>query len=86
MEAAAPAFVPAVIEPAPVVSVPERSVRRRSRQAHADGMIELEIDAASPTLRGALWLSAELLPESYEWRLYEAVGTLGNTRCQHDRG
>jgi transposase len=36
MEAAAPAFVPAVIEPAPVITVPERSVRRRSRQARAD--------------------------------------------------
>jgi len=54
MEGAAPVFVPAVIEPASVTAVPERSVRRRSRQAHADGMVELEIDGVAVKIgRGA---------------------------------
>ena len=54
MEAAAPVFVPAVIEPASVTAVPERSVRRRSRQASADGMVELEIDGVAVKIgRGA---------------------------------
>ena len=39
MEAAAPVFVPAVVEPTPVTAVPERSVRRRARQTSADGMV-----------------------------------------------
>lgn len=54
IEAAAPVFVPAVIEPASVTAVPERSVRRRSRQARADGMVELEIDGVAVKIgRGA---------------------------------
>ena len=54
MEATAPVFVPAVIEPASVTAVPERSVRRRSRQARADGMVELEIDGVAVKIgRGA---------------------------------
>jgi transposase len=54
MEAAAPVFVPAVIEPASVTAVPERSVRRRARQTRADGMVELEIDGVAVKIgRGA---------------------------------
>lgn len=54
MEEAAPVFVPAVIEPASVTAVPERSVRRHSRQARADGMVELEIDGVAVKIgRGA---------------------------------
>jgi transposase len=54
IEEAAPVFVPAVIEPASVTAVPERSVRRRSRQARADGMVELEIDGVAVKIgRGA---------------------------------
>jgi transposase len=53
-EAAAPVFVPAVIEPASVTAVPERSVRRRTRQTRADGMVELEIDGVAVKIgRGA---------------------------------
>jgi transposase len=47
MEEAAPVFVPAVIEPASVTAVPERSARRRARGTPADDMIELEIDGVA---------------------------------------
>ena len=54
MEAAAPVFVPAVIDPASVTAVPERSVRRRAQQARAYGMVELEIDGVAVKIgRGA---------------------------------
>lgn len=54
MEEAASVFVPAVIEPASVTAVPERSVRRRSLQARVDGMVELEIDGVAVKIgRGA---------------------------------
>ena len=54
MEGAAPVFVPAVIEPASVTAVPERSVRRRSQQARGDGMVALEIDGVAVKIgRGA---------------------------------
>jgi len=47
-------FVPAVIEPVPTAVVPARPARRRARQAHVDGMIELEIDGVAVKIgRGA---------------------------------
>ncbi len=54
MEGAVPVFVPAVIKPASVPAVSERLVRRRSRRARADGMVELEISGVAVKMgRGA---------------------------------
>ncbi|MGT2516635.1 IS66-like element accessory protein TnpA (plasmid) [Sphingomonas panni] len=54
IEAAAPAFVPAIIEPAPGADVPARPVRPRTRRARVDGMVELEIDGVAVKIgRGA---------------------------------
>ena len=54
LDAAQPVFVPAVIEPAPTAVVPARPARRRARQAHVDGMVELEIDGVAVKIgRGA---------------------------------
>lgn len=54
MEAAAPVFVPAIVEPTPNDIVSARPVRRRARQPRADGMVELEIDGVAVKIgRGA---------------------------------
>ncbi|WP_268795697.1 IS66-like element accessory protein TnpA [Sphingomonas sp. Leaf25] len=54
MEAAAPVFVPVIVEPTPNDIVPARPMRRRARHPRGGGMVELEIDGVAVKVgRGA---------------------------------
>lgn len=54
MEAVAPVFVPAIVEPVPDTVVPARPARRSTRQLRAEGLVELEIDGVAVKIgRGA---------------------------------